>query len=73
MYMGLGAERRRNSVATSCRALEAMARDAGAERVVLAVDAENIPAIKMYNETGFRAWDRRSVFVQLRDEDSQSQ
>ena len=38
---------------------------AGAERIVLAVDAENLPAIKMYNDTGFTAWDRRTVFVRF--------
>jgi len=39
----------------------------------LAVDAENIPAIKMYNETGFVAWDRRTVFVRFAAQDSQTQ
>ncbi len=42
-----------------------MARAAGVDRIVLAVDAENFPAIKMYNETGFTAWDRRTVFVRF--------
>ncbi|MEX2142693.1 MAG: GNAT family N-acetyltransferase [Pirellulales bacterium] len=33
------------------------------ERVVLAVDAANEPAIAMYAAAGFVSWDRRSVFV----------
>lgn len=44
---------------------QCMARAAGVDRIVLAVDAENFPAIKMYNETGFTAWDRRTVFVRF--------
>ncbi len=43
-----------------------LAHAARAERVVLAVDAENFPAIKMYNATGFMAWDQRTVFVRFR-------
>jgi mycothiol synthase len=33
------------------------------ERFVLAVDAENSPAISMYAAAGFKTWDRRSVFL----------
>lgn len=33
------------------------------ERLVLAVDAENSPAIAMYAAAGFKTWDRRSVFL----------
>jgi hypothetical protein len=33
------------------------------ERLVLAVDAENLPAIAMYAAAGFKTWDRRSVFL----------
>jgi len=32
-------------------------------RLVLAVDAENGPALAMYAEVGFHAWDRRNVYV----------
>ena len=39
------------------------ARSAGRERVVLAVDAANQPAIAAYTTAGFVAWDRRSVLV----------
>jgi ribosomal protein S18 acetylase RimI-like enzyme len=74
MYMGLVPAARGRSLGREVvRRAQSMARDAGAERVVLAVDAENIPAIKMYNETGFRAWDRRSVFVRFCDANSQLQ
>jgi ribosomal protein S18 acetylase RimI-like enzyme len=38
----------------------------GAERVVLAVDAGNGPAVAMYGRAGFTAWDRRTVFVRFR-------
>jgi GNAT superfamily N-acetyltransferase len=34
-----------------------------AARLVLAVDAANVPAIKMYNDSGFLAWDTRTVYV----------
>jgi GNAT superfamily N-acetyltransferase len=36
-------------------------------RLVLAVDAENEPALRAYASCGFVAWDRRSVFVALPD------
>ena len=47
------------------RQAQQLAQAAGVERIVLAVDAENFPAIKMYNETGFTAWDRRTAFVRF--------
>ncbi len=37
--------------------------NAGRARLVLAVDAENRPAIAMYAAAGFLAWDRRAVFL----------
>jgi ribosomal protein S18 acetylase RimI-like enzyme len=40
-----------------------LARSAGRERLVLAVDAANEPAIRMYSLAGFRAWDRRAVWI----------
>ena len=40
-----------------------LTRRAGRSRLVLAVDAGNHPAIQMYVSVGFRAWDRRSVFI----------
>jgi ribosomal protein S18 acetylase RimI-like enzyme len=38
----------------------------GAERVVLAVDAGNGPAVAIYGRAGFTVWDRRTVFVRFR-------
>lgn len=37
----------------------------GRQRMVLAVDAENAPAIAMYGAVGFKAWDRRHVYVRV--------
>ena len=34
-------------------------------RLVLAVDAENRPAIAAYTAAGFHQWDRRYVYVKL--------
>jgi mycothiol synthase len=42
------------------------ARRAGALEVVLAVDVRNIPALKLYQELGFRPFDRRVVHALLR-------
>ena len=40
-----------------------LAAQAGHERMVLAVDAANRPAIEAYRANGFTGWDRRSVLV----------
>jgi ribosomal protein S18 acetylase RimI-like enzyme len=40
------------------------ARRAGAERVVLAVDSTNQPAIRIYDALGFFEFDRRAVWIQ---------
>jgi mycothiol synthase len=45
-------------------ALDAAARG-GAERLVLAVDADNHPAVDTYRAAGFVEWDRRVVFARL--------
>ncbi len=45
------------------RYVQWVAREQGVERLVLAVDAANQPAIAMYAASGFTSWDRRSVFV----------
>jgi ribosomal protein S18 acetylase RimI-like enzyme len=37
----------------------------GAQRLVLAVDAANAPALAMYRRTGFSEWDRRTVYARL--------
>ncbi len=38
---------------------------AGRLRLVLAVDADNAPALKLYAAAGFQAWDRRTVLVKV--------
>jgi mycothiol synthase len=38
---------------------------AGRERLVVAADAANTPALRMYTAVGFRPWDRRSVLVRV--------
>lgn len=40
-----------------------LARLARCEQVVLAVDADNAPAIRMYVAAGFSEWDRRSLWL----------
>jgi len=46
-------------------ALEVAARR-GAERLVLAVDEHNAPALRAYERAGFVTWDRRLVYARLR-------
>ena len=41
------------------------ARQGGAEKLVLAVDLANSPALAMYARAGFISWDRRQVFARL--------
>lgn len=45
------------------------ARKKGAERLVLAVDERNSPALDMYRRVGFVMWDRRIVYARLRKGD----
>jgi ribosomal protein S18 acetylase RimI-like enzyme len=74
MYMGLVPSARGRKLGCDVvRHAQRLASAARAERIVLAVDAENIPAIKMYNETGFILWDRRTVFVRFAGDDSENQ
>jgi hypothetical protein len=42
-----------------------LTRQARRPRLVLAVDAANEPALRMYAALGFRAWERRRVFVRI--------
>jgi ribosomal protein S18 acetylase RimI-like enzyme len=42
-----------------------LAAQAGAEQLVLAVDAANDPALAVYAAAGFRAWESRWVFARL--------
>lgn len=45
-----------------------LAREAGRDRLILAVDAENKPAVDMYVNAGFEVWDRRHVFLKIYDQ-----
>jgi ribosomal protein S18 acetylase RimI-like enzyme len=42
-----------------------LARAAGVERIVVAVDAANWPAVAMYRDSGFQMWDQRAVYVRV--------
>jgi ribosomal protein S18 acetylase RimI-like enzyme len=66
MYMGLVPEvRGRGWGQQLARQALWLAKSAGVERVVLAVDAENSPALATYERVGFAMWDRRSVYVRF--------
>jgi ribosomal protein S18 acetylase RimI-like enzyme len=66
VYMGIVPEARGRGYGEAIAqfARETAARH-GAERVVLAVDAANGPAVAMYERAGFREWQRRTVFARL--------
>jgi ribosomal protein S18 acetylase RimI-like enzyme len=64
IYMGVVREARgRGWGVALARHAQWLARQAGRERLVLAVDAANAPAIDVYAAAGFVAWDHRSVFL----------
>lgn len=66
VYMGvIPAARGHAWGATIARYAQWRAGQAGRERLVLAADATNGPALRMYGEVGFRAWDRRTVLVRI--------
>jgi len=66
MYMGVvPAARGRRFGREIVRHAQRLAFAAGRQRIVLAVDAENVPAIRMYHEAGFVSWDQRTVFVRF--------
>jgi mycothiol synthase len=63
-YMGLIPEARGFGWGRQiCRKAKSSTRESGRARLVVAVDAANWPAIEMYASTGFRVWDRRTVYV----------
>lgn len=66
VYMGVAPEARGCGLGEQIVrfALQAAARG-GAERLVLAVDAANGPALDVYRRAGFREWDRRVVYARL--------
>jgi GNAT superfamily N-acetyltransferase len=67
VYMGVipAARGRKYGDAIIHFALDVAARR-GAERLVLAVDEVNSPALRAYERGGFVAWDRRLVYARLR-------
>jgi len=54
------------------RHAQRLAGQAGRNRLVLAVDADNRPAIAGYTAAGFHQWDRRFVYVKFIDEPGQA-
>jgi len=66
LYMGLVPEARGRGWGTDLvRHAQWLAAQAGIDRLVLAVDARNAPALSAYAAAGFVAWDRRSIFLKL--------
>jgi mycothiol synthase len=66
VYMGLvDSARGRGWGMLIARQAQWRTRQAGRTRLVLAVDAANQPALKIYSAVGFRAWDRRSAYVKV--------
>jgi len=66
VYMGVAAAARgRGGGLEIARFAQAWAGRHGGRRLLLAVDADNQPAIAAYSMAGFRAWDRRSVFLKV--------
>ncbi len=66
VYMGIVPQARGQRFGLAiARQAQWTARQAGAERLVLAVDAANDPAIAAYAAAGFVGWDRRSVFLKV--------
>ena len=73
VYMGIVPEARGNGWGVLVtRWAQWITRTAGRERLVLAVDAANSPALDMYTHCGFISWEQRSVFLRF-FEDGQDQ
>jgi ribosomal protein S18 acetylase RimI-like enzyme len=73
VYMGIVPEARgmRLGLAVT-RHAQRLAHGAGRERLVLAVDAANAPALELYRRAGFLAWDQRRVFLKIFRRDSKA-
>ncbi len=66
VYVGLvAAVRGRGLGIEAVRRAQFLAGRAGAKCLLLGVDADNQPAIAIYGQAGFAAWDRRSVLVRV--------
>ncbi|HVU89037.1 MAG TPA: GNAT family N-acetyltransferase [Pirellulales bacterium] len=66
VYAGLVPEARGQGYGLMmARHAQRLSRVAGRARLVLAVDAANAPAVKMYERAGFVVWDRRRALVRI--------
>ncbi len=66
VYMGLVPEARGQGLSPAIvRQAQELALQRGRPRLVLAVDLENQPALKLYDRNGFVLWDERDVFVRI--------
>jgi RimJ/RimL family protein N-acetyltransferase len=66
VYMGVVPEARGHGWGLAmARYAQWLTRQAGRKRLVLAVDAANVPAIATYAAAGFVAWDHRSVYLRI--------
>jgi len=66
VYMGLVPDARgKGNATTIIRHAQWLAGSEGCEHLVLAVDARNARALRVYTAAGFVAWDRRSVFLKI--------
>jgi mycothiol synthase len=70
-YVGVVPEARRRGLGKELmeRALRE-GKAAGASQVTLAVDARNKPALDLYQQIGFEAFDRREVFLAIWEDDA---
>jgi ribosomal protein S18 acetylase RimI-like enzyme len=67
VYLGVIAQARGRGLGYALtRYAQWMTRQAGRGKLVLAVDADNAKALRLYAEAGFQSWDRRSVLVAFR-------
>lgn len=68
VYMGLIPEARGQGLSGQIvEQAKRLARERGCPRVVLAVDLQNAPALRLYAHQGFELWDERDVFVRIND------
>lgn len=66
VYMGVATDLRGHGWGLDIlRHAQWLTRQAGRQRLVLAVDAENEPAIRIYAAAGFAAWDRRTAYAKI--------
>ena len=66
VYMGVVPQARGHGWGRDiARRAQWLSRGAGKSRLVVAVDAANEPATRMYAAVGFEVWDRRSVYLKI--------